>query len=156
LSDRIIAPIAVRALGRSTAEPEPILATTTDALPDTPFSRLGGHEAFARIVDRFYDLMDSDPAYAGVRALHAEDLAPMRRSLALVLAGWAGGPRDWFDANPGRCMMSIHRPIAIDREVARQWAAAMKRAIAEAAPEDSEVAEQMGLVLERMALGMGA
>ena len=132
------------------------MATTSDTLPDTPFSRLGGHDAFRRIVDRFYDLMDSDPAYAGVRALHADDLAPMRQSLALFLAGWAGGPRDWFDANPGRCMMSIHRPFAIDGEIARQWAGAMKRAIGDSALEDGELADQMSIMLERMALAMGA
>lgn len=127
----------------------------TEPTPDTPFRRLGGEAVFQRIVDRFYDLMDSDPAYAGVRALHAADLAPMRRSLAGFLAGWAGGPRDWFEANPGRCMMSIHRPFPIDRELARQWAEAMTRAIAEAGSDDPALAEQMGLMLARMAEAMG-
>ncbi len=65
------------------------------------------------IVDRFYDLMDNDPAYAELRAMHAPDLTRMRGELARFLAGWAGGPRDWFEDNPGRCMMSVHKPYAI-------------------------------------------
>lgn len=128
----------------------------TDRPPDTPFLRLGGAAAFQRIADRFYDLMDSDPAYAGVRALHAEDLTPMRRSLAGFLSAWAGGPRDWFEANRGRCMMSIHKSLPIDPELARQWADAMKRAIVEAGTEDDDLAAQMGAILERMAEGLGS
>jgi hemoglobin len=133
-------------------------ATTpeTQPPPDTPFGRLGGAATFRRIVDRFYDLMDSDAAYAGIRALHAEDLAPMRQSLASFLGGWAGGPRDWFEANPGRCMMSIHKPYPIDQELARQWAGAMKRAIADTPVEDAGLAGQMALMLERMAEGLGS
>ena len=52
----------------------------------TPFDLIGGHPAIQRIVERFYDLMEQDPAYAELRALHAPDLSPMRRSLALFLA----------------------------------------------------------------------
>lgn len=121
----------------------------------TPFERLGGHETLRAICDRFYDLMDSDPAYAELRAMHASDLSPMRESLASFLAGWSGGPRDWFEANPGRCMMSVHKPFAIGRDVAGQWADAMKRAIADVAPADREIAGALSEVLERMARGMG-
>ena len=130
--------------------------TETVPPPETPYERLGGAATFHRIVERFYDLMESDPAYAGVRALHAEDLAPMRRSLARFLMGWAGGPRDWFEANPGRCMMSVHKPYAIDRDLAAQWADAMKRAIAETDSDDDAVAAQLSAIVERMALGLGS
>lgn len=123
--------------------------------PDTPFYRLGGHPTFQAICDRFYDLMDSEPAYAELRAMHAADLAPMRKSLPLFLAGWAGGPRDWFEANPGRCMMSVHKPYTISRAVAGQWAEAMRRAVADVAPQPADMAEAMGDVLARLATGMG-
>ncbi len=123
--------------------------------PDTPFYRLGGHPTFQAICDRFYDLMDSEPAYAELRAMHAADLAPMRKALPLFLAGWAGGPRDWFEANPGRCMMSVHKPYAISRAVAGQWAEAMRRAVADVAPQPADMAEAMGDVLARLATGMG-
>jgi len=55
--------------------------TDTAAQP-SPFDLLGGSEGIALIVDRFYDLMDSEPAFAELRAMHATDLAPMRGSLA--------------------------------------------------------------------------
>ena len=51
------------------------------AAPSSPFDRLGGHATMQAVCARFYDLMDSDPAYAELRAMHAADLAPMRNSL---------------------------------------------------------------------------
>ncbi|MFP5395591.1 MAG: group II truncated hemoglobin [Alphaproteobacteria bacterium] len=120
----------------------------------SPFERIGGHQAMRAITERFYDLMDQEPGYAELRAIHAEDLTPMREALPLFLAGWAGGPRDWFERNPGKCMMSMHAPFPITRQTAEQWADAMTRAIAETELADREVAEAMSDVLTRMAKGM--
>lgn len=122
---------------------------------NTPFHLLGGHEVMQAICDRFYDLMDEDPAYAELRAMHAPDLTRMRTALAQFLAGWAGGPRDWFEANPGRCMMSVHKPYAISPEVAGQWADAMERAIADVAPANAALGKQMAQILGDLARGMG-
>lgn len=131
------------------------MATAAQDKPATPFDKLGGHETFRAITTRFYDLMDEDPAFAELRAIHADDLAPMRASLPLFLAGWAGGPRDWFEANPGRCMMSVHKPFTITQELGRQWAEAMKRAIAETPTPDDMLARAMGDALADLATGMG-
>lgn len=122
---------------------------------NAPFYRLGGAPVFEAICNRFYDLMEQDPAYAELRAMHAPDLAPMRESLPKFLAGWAGGSRDWFEANPGRCMMSIHKPFTITKDTAGQWAEAMERAIADVAPEPADMAKAMGEVLGDLARGMG-
>ena len=122
--------------------------------PHTPFDRIGGHAVLRAITDRFYDLMDADPAYAELRAMHADDLTPMRAALPQFLAGWAGGPRDWFEANPGKCMVSMHAPFPISQTTAAQWAEAMERAISDVAPADAEIAGALGDVLKRMALGM--
>ncbi len=130
------------------------MATQAETTAISPFDRIGGIAALRRITDRFYDLMDDDPAYAALRAMHAADLAPMRASLPSFLAGWSGGPRDWWEANPGKCMMSMHAPLAIDRETARQWAEAMRRAIADAAPADLDIAAALADTLSQMALGM--
>jgi hemoglobin len=131
------------------------LATqTVESVVQSPFERIGGHDVIRRITDRFYDLMDSDPAYARLRAMHAADLWPMRVSLPSFLAGWAGGPRDWWEANPGKCMMSAHGGLGIDRDTAGQWVEAMNRAIADAALADAGIGRALAEALERMALGM--
>lgn len=131
-------------------------ATSAEARPEprTPYEALGGAATFRRIVDRFYDLMDSEPAYAELRAMHAEDLAPMREALAAFLGGWAGGPRDWFEANPGRCMFSVHRELPIDARTAGQWADAMDQAISEADIANPGLAAQLSERLAMMARSM--
>jgi hemoglobin len=95
----------------------------------TPFAMIGGEAGVQRLVARFYDLMDQDSSYAALRAMHAPDLAPMRKSLAGFLTGWLGGPRDWFDARGGFCIMSAHGKLAIGQAEAAEWTAAMSRAI---------------------------
>lgn len=120
----------------------------------SPYERIGGIAVLRRITERFYDLMDTDPAYRSLREMHAPDLGPMRESLPNFLAGWAGGPRQWFEENPGKCMMSMHKPFAITRETGGQWADAMTRAIADIAPDDREIADGLADVLSRMARGM--
>ncbi len=122
--------------------------------PRTPYYLLGGMPVFEAIGKRFYDLMDSDPAYAELRAMHAEDLTPMRESLPQFLAGWAGGPRDWFEAHPDRCMMSIHKPFRITQTSADQWAGAIQRAIADVAPEPKKIADAMAEVLADLCAAM--
>ncbi len=134
------------------------MTTESTAAPTTPFERIGGEPVLRAIVDRFYDLMDSDPAYAALRAMHAADLAPMRTSLTSFLGGFTGGPRDWFDS--GKCVMSLHRPMAISADLSAQWMDAMRRAVNETLVEkrggdaDPEMAKAVLLVLEQMAGGM--
>jgi len=132
------------------------LDTIEKPRPTTPYERLGGLPVLEAISNRFYDLMEQDPAYAELRAMHAPDLTRMRTALAQFLMGWSGGPRDWFEANPGRCMMSVHKPYVIGHAVAGQWAEAMGRAIdAELGESDPPLAKEMTRVLQQLALGMG-
>ncbi|WP_347271495.1 group II truncated hemoglobin [Rhizorhabdus histidinilytica] len=119
----------------------------------TPYERIGGAPVVRAIVDRFYDLMDAEPRFAELRALHADDLAPMRRSLAGFLTAWLGGPRDWFADNPGKCVMSVHGGIAIGAGTARQWTDAMRLAIVDRT-SDPDLAARMADALEGMALAM--
>jgi hemoglobin len=127
--------------------------TTVDRPVQTPFDLVGGGATVRRLVDRFYDLMDADPAYAALRALHAGDLSPMRDSLTGFLTAWLGGPRDWFVERPGACVMSAHARLAITPETAVQWTSAMGRAL-----EDSAIApslrDQIAVAFTRMSQGM--
>jgi hemoglobin len=121
----------------------------------SPFELVGGEAVVRRVVDRFYDLMDSDPGYGELRALHKPDLAPMRQSLACFLNAWLGGPRTWFEERPGMCVMSAHRDVAITEAAARQWADAMERAVLEQVP-DPALAPKLAEALGSLARGMGA
>lgn len=131
------------------------MASTLETEALTPFHRVGGSEPVRTLVDRFYDLMDSEPAFAALRAMHAADLRPMRESLTGFLTGWLGGPRDWFAAHPGVCMMSAHSRLPITRETAGQWVQAMGRALRDTKVEAS-LAEDILTAFGRMATNMAA
>ncbi|OYU71579.1 MAG: globin [Alphaproteobacteria bacterium PA2] len=110
-------------------------ASTTASEPETLYEAIGGAPTVRRIVNRFYDLMDFDASYSELREIHASDLTPMRESLAGFLDGWLGGPRDWFEAHPGKCMMSMHAAVPVSPSSAGQWVEAMSRALDEAEVE---------------------
>jgi len=122
------------------------------AAPPTPYARIGGDAPVAAIVDRFYTLLESDPAFTELRALHAADLSPVRHGLTRFLVGWLGGPRDWFERGP--CVMSLHRLFPITPALADQWSTAMGRAIAGQPDFDPVLAGRMIDALGHMARGM--
>jgi len=90
----------------------------------TPYDLIGGEMVVRRIVDRFYDIMDSAPEAAGIRAMHAADLGPMRQALFEFLSGWLGGPRSY-----AKCIMSAHRPFAIGDAERDAWMLCMRQAL---------------------------
>lgn len=57
------------------------------------FERIGGRAAIDRLVDRFYDRMNSLPEAKTIRAMHADDLGPIRDVLKRYLTEWTGGPK---------------------------------------------------------------
>lgn len=128
-------------------EPTPARAATT------AYDIVGGAAIVRQIVERFYDLLEQDENYAALRRLHAPDLAPMRRSLADFLAAWLGGPKDWFENNPGKCMMSAHRDVAISSETAQQWSSAMTQAIGDCV-DDPHFGAKLAEALSTLAMRM--
>jgi hemoglobin len=103
----------------------------------TPFEALG-EEGVRRLVDAFYDAMDTNPEAAALRGLHDADLGPMRTRLADWLIGWMGGPRVYAERHPGRpCVVSAHKAFRIRQTEADQWMACMRQAFARTgAPQD--------------------
>ena len=77
--------------------------TAAPAEVTTPFERVGGEPGVRQLVDRFYDLMDLEPAFAGIRALHPQTLDGSRDKLFWFLCGWLGGPNTTPTASAIRC-----------------------------------------------------
>ncbi|MEY4376842.1 MAG: hypothetical protein RJB26_1392, partial [Pseudomonadota bacterium] len=107
--------------------------------PVTPFRLLGEDEAIIRrVVDRFYDLMDQEPAYALLRGMHAKDLGPMRDRLTWWLTTWLGGPPRYQEhTGGGVCITAAHKPFPIDADARDQWLHCMRRALVEAGTPDT-------------------
>ena len=61
------------------------------ARPQTPYEILGD-QGVKDLVAAFYEVMDTHPEAQEIRAMHAEDLGPVRSKLTSYLVGWMGGP----------------------------------------------------------------
>ena len=103
--------------------------------PVFPYEQLGGEEGIRRLVDRFYDLMDSSPEAANVRALHAASLKRSREKLFMYLTGWLGGPPLYEQAHGHPRLRARHLPFTIASRERDQWLMCMRLAFDECLPE---------------------
>jgi hemoglobin len=101
----------------------------------TPFERLGGEAGVRALVDRFYDLMDLEPAFAGIRALHPGTLEGSRDKLHWFLCGWLGGPNHYIERFGHPMLRARHLPYAIAESERDQWMACMWAAMQDEALE---------------------
>jgi len=97
----------------------------------TPFERLGGETGVRTLVDRFYDLMDLEPGFAQMRALHPATLDGSRDKLYWYLCGWLGGPSHYVERFGHPRLRARHLPYAIGNAERDQWMACMTRAMHE-------------------------
>ena len=105
--------------------------TDTPSSGPTPFERLGGEPGVRALVDRFYDLMDLEPQFAGIRALHPQDLQGSRDKLFWFLCGWLGGPNHYIERYGHPRLRARHLPYAIGIAERDQWMACMMLAMQE-------------------------
>lgn len=102
----------------------------------TFFELLGGTEKIRDIVERFYDIMDSDPRAAGIRAMHAPDLTSAREKLFMYLTGWTGGPQLYIERYGHPRLRARHLPFSIDESARDQWMYCMIKSLHENGVEE--------------------
>jgi hemoglobin len=90
---------------------------------------IGGEAAVARLTDSFYALMASVPQFAGIRAMHPEDLGESRDKLFMFLSGWLGGPDLFVEKFGHPRLRGRHMPFAIGTSERDQWVACMSLAM---------------------------
>lgn len=102
----------------------------------TPYELLGGATKLRELVERFYDLMDLEPDYAGIRKLHPTDLANSREKLFLFLSGWTGGPGLYAERYGQPMLRARHLPFSIGTAERDQWMHCMLQAMEETGLDD--------------------
>jgi len=116
----------------------------------TPYERLGGAAGTRRLVDRFYDYVDTLPEAATIRALHPDDLTGSRQKLYEFLTGWLGGPQLYVQKHGHPRMRLRHMPFAIGNVERDQWLMCMDRAM-DACVTDPVLRELLGGAFGRIA-----
>ncbi len=95
------------------------------------YELMGGQEGIRRLVDRFYDIMDTAPEAAEIRALHAPSLKQSRDKLFMFLVGWSGGPQLYIEKFGHPRLRARHMPFPIGDLERDQWLWCMNRALDE-------------------------
>ncbi|MDH5219389.1 MAG: group II truncated hemoglobin [Gammaproteobacteria bacterium] len=96
-----------------------------------PYDLMGGETAVRKLVDRFYDLMDTMPETYVIRQMHAKDLSGAREKLFMFLSGWLGGPPLYIKKYGHPRLRARHLPFKIDEAERDQWMMCMNQAIDE-------------------------
>ena len=81
----------------------------------------GGTENIRTLVETFYDVMDSHPKAAPIRAMHPADLTSSREKLFMFLTGWTGGPQLYIERYGHPRLRQRHMPFSIDESARDQW-----------------------------------
>ena len=105
--------------------------TEEKSLPDNPFEWIGGEATVRALTDRFYDLMDLEPAYRALRAVHGSTLQDARDKLFWFLCGWLGGPSHYTERFGHPRLRMRHMPFSIGVLERDQWLACMDQAMTE-------------------------
>lgn len=104
----------------------------------TPFQRMGGHPAFARLVAEFYRGVSADQP---LRQMYPEaDLGPAQERLRLFLEQYWGGPDTYSRLRGHPRLRMRHAPFAVTPGMRDRWLRHMLAAVdtLELAPAEDE------------------
>ena len=99
------------------------------AASPSAFELIGGETTINALVERFYDLMDLEPALKELRAAHGPQLDSARQKLAWFLCGWMGGPQHYVERFGHPRLRARHMPFKIGIQERDQWLACMDQAM---------------------------
>jgi hemoglobin len=99
--------------------------------PLTNFTRIGGQPVIDRLVDAFYQRMDTLPAARGIREMHQADLTSTKEVLKRYFGEWMGGP-PLYSAERGHPRLRMrHLRLRIGPEERDAWMLCMRGALEE-------------------------
>jgi hemoglobin len=106
--------------------------TETAAPPSrTPFEACGGEAGVRRLVQRFYDLMESHPGGKAALAIHRNGLDDPRQKLFEYMTGWLGGPPLFVERHGPPMLRARHLHAPIGDEEVEAWLFCFRQAWAE-------------------------
>lgn len=106
----------------------------------TVFARVGGQSFFDRLVELFYEGVESDTT---LRPLYPEDLEPGKRALALFLGQYWGGPTTYSDVRGHPRLRMRHVSFRIGPAERDAWLQHMLAAVDASNVEGDTVADDL-------------
>ena len=95
------------------------------------YELIGGETGLRALVERFYDLIESAPEAARIRALHPKSLKQSREKFFIYLSGWSGGPQLYVEKFGHPRLRMRHMAFSIGTAERDQWLWCMNKALEE-------------------------
>jgi len=95
------------------------------------YQLIGGEDGLKSLVECFYDIIDSAPEAARLRALHPKSLKQSREKFFMFLSGWTGGPQLYVEKFGHPRLRMRHMPFSIGVIERDQWIWCMNKALDE-------------------------
>jgi hemoglobin len=109
------------------------------ALNQTPYDRLGGETGVRNLVRVFYDLVESEPEGAPLRAMHnlGNGIAHAREAQFMFLSGFLGGPQLYVEQHRHANVKLMHAHLQIGEVESQSWLSCMEKALEKTADHDT-------------------
>ncbi|MDX8516503.1 group II truncated hemoglobin [Mesorhizobium captivum] len=123
------------------------------AAKETLLAQIGGEAALRRLVNSFYDLIETDPRGKSLLRLHfrGHGVDHAREEQFNFLCGFLGGRRHYLEKHGHMDVRLMHAHVPVSAADAEDWLALMDRAIAEMQLSGPPV-DKMRLAFRRVAL----
>ncbi len=120
---------------------------------DASFQAAGGEDGIRKLVNEFYQQMETQKRGKEIRAMHKSELVMIKDKLSLFLMAWLGGPRKYADKYGGISIPMVHRHLDIKDEQKNAWLFCMQKALDYQDYEEefkTYLLEQLGVPAERI------
>lgn len=120
---------------------------------DASYRAAGGEAGIRRLVDDFYQEMETVLEARRIRAMHPEDLTISRDKLTRFLCGWLGGPSLYRERYGSIHLPRAHAHLRVGEAERDAWLSCMRSAIARQPFADrfrTYLLEQLAVPAERI------
>jgi hemoglobin len=110
----------------------------SDAVAETSmFERIGGPVVVDRLVEAFYQRMETLPEATTVRAMHGRNLGSIKSVLKRYLSEWTGGPKLYSPEKGHPRLRQRHMGFSIGNAERDAWLLCMRGALQETIADDA-------------------
>jgi len=96
---------------------------------DASYQAAGEEKGIRKLVDEFYQQMETQKRGRDIRAMHKDDLLIIKDKLSLFLMAWLGGPRKYAEKYGGISIPAVHKHLIINAQQRDDWLFCMNEAL---------------------------
>lgn len=122
-------------------------------IENTSYKAAGELPGITKLVDAFYDYMNTVPEAKVIRVMHPKDLTISRDKLSCFLSGWLGGPKLFSEKYYPMSIPVVHKHLTVGEAERDAWLLCMKKAAADQPYKESfrkYLLEQLFVPAERI------